>query len=44
MTSGLAVEPAPLLFDSDTATVAVPQLSEAVACDGEAAGTSLAHW
>ncbi len=37
------MEPAPLL-NSDTVTVGAPQLSEAVACDGEAAGTSLAHW
>ena len=42
--SGLAGEPAPPLFDSDTVTVGIPQLSEAVACEESAAGTSLAHW
>ena len=44
MISGLAIDPAPPLFDSDTVTVGDPQLSEAVAWLGFAAGTSLAHW
>jgi len=39
ITNGLAGEPAPPLFDSDTMTVGAGQLSEAVACDGFAAGT-----
>jgi hypothetical protein len=43
ITSGLAAEPAPPLVDCETVTFAVPQLSEAVACDGEAGGTLLAH-
>ena len=43
MTSGLAIVPAPPLFVSETMTVGVPQLSDAVACAGLAAGTSLAH-
>jgi hypothetical protein len=41
--SGLAIDPAPPLFVSDTITVGVPQLSDAVACVGSAAGTSPAH-
>lgn len=39
ITNGLAGEPAPPLFDSETMTVGAGQLSEAVACDGFAAGT-----
>jgi len=44
MTSGLAVVPAPPLFDSEMDTVAVPQLSDAEASAGLAAGTSPTHW
>src|SRR5215831_1775612 len=43
MINGLAIEPAPPLFDSDTVTTGAPQLSEAVAWAGLAAGTALAH-
>jgi hypothetical protein len=39
MTSGLALDPAPPSLDCETVTVGAPQLSEAVACDGEAGGT-----
>src|SRR6266850_6640543 len=41
--NGLAVEPTPPLFDSDTVTVGVPQVSAAGACEGLAAGTPLKH-
>src|SRR5881394_2760090 len=39
MTSGLAIAPAPPLFDSDTVTVGAPQLSDAIAWLGFDAGT-----
>jgi hypothetical protein len=39
ITKGLAGEPAPPLFDSETVIAGAGQLSEAVAWDGFAAGT-----